>query len=74
MKTGRPPFWPRRQPIDGIRFRVRSGVPWRDVAVVYGPWGRIYHVFRRRHGTAPGTGSSPVSSPWPTRRARSCGT
>ncbi|MEU7016173.1 IS5 family transposase [Streptomyces sp. NPDC046385] len=27
-KTGRPPVWPRRQLIDGIRFRVRTGVPW----------------------------------------------
>ncbi|KJY35589.1 transposase, partial [Streptomyces sp. NRRL S-444] len=31
MKAGRPPVWPRRQLIDGIRFRVRTGVPWRDV-------------------------------------------
>ncbi|MFE9059165.1 transposase [Streptomyces mutabilis] len=30
-KVGRPPVWPRRQLIDGIRFRVRTGVPWRDV-------------------------------------------
>ncbi|MEU0969190.1 transposase, partial [Streptomyces sp. NPDC005917] len=30
-KPGRPPVWPRRQLIDGIRFRVRTGVPWRDV-------------------------------------------
>lgn len=29
--TGRPPVGPRRQLIDGIRFRVRTGVPWRDV-------------------------------------------
>ncbi|MFJ8664143.1 transposase [Streptomyces sp. NPDC093795] len=28
---GRPPVWPRRQLINGIRFRVRTGVPWRDV-------------------------------------------
>ncbi|WBO61579.1 transposase [Streptomyces camelliae] len=25
-KAGRPPVWPRRQLIDGIRFRVRTGV------------------------------------------------
>ncbi|WP_370418042.1 transposase [Streptomyces sp. QH1-20] len=39
--------------IDGIRFRVRTGVPWRDVPVEYGPWGRIYDLFRRwqRNGT-----------------------
>ncbi|MDG4857058.1 IS5 family transposase [Streptomyces sp. T-3] len=39
--------------IDGIRFRVRTGIPWRDVPVEYGPWGRIYDLFRRwqRDGT-----------------------
>ncbi|GAA2467611.1 IS5 family transposase [Streptomyces mauvecolor] len=52
-KAGRPPVWPRRQLIDGKRFRVRTGVPWRDVPVEYGPWGRIYDLFRRwqRNGT-----------------------
>ncbi|MCX5415760.1 transposase [Streptomyces sp. NBC_00059] len=44
-RAGRPPVWPRRQLIDGIRFRVRTGVPWRDVPVEYGPWGRVYDLF-----------------------------
>ncbi|MGW2989712.1 transposase [Streptomyces goshikiensis] len=54
-KAGRPPVWPRRRLIDGIRFRVRTGVPWRDVPVEYGPWGRVYDLFRRwqRTGTWP---------------------
>ncbi|WP_261989581.1 IS5 family transposase [Streptomyces sp. uw30] len=53
MRAGRPPVWSRRQLIDGIRFRVRTGVPWRDVPVEYGPWGRVYDLFRRwqRNGT-----------------------
>ncbi|SEC10171.1 Transposase DDE domain-containing protein [Streptomyces sp. 2314.4] len=53
VKAGRPPAWPRRQLIDGIRFRVRTGVPWRDVPVEYGPWNRVYDLFRRwqRNGT-----------------------
>nr|WP_240495334.1 transposase [Streptomyces showdoensis] len=44
--------------IGGIRFRVRVGVPWRDVPVEYGPWGRVCGLFRRwqRTGT-PGPGS-----------------
>ncbi|MFB6836144.1 IS5 family transposase [Streptomyces sp. NPDC056361] len=52
-RAGRPPVWPRRRLIDGIRFRVRTGVPWRDVPVEYGPWGRVYDLFRRwqRNGT-----------------------
>ncbi|MGW9455254.1 IS5 family transposase [Streptomyces sp. R527F] len=55
IRSGRPPVWPRRQLIDGIRFRVRTGVPWRDVPVEYGPWSRIYDLFRRcqRNGTWP---------------------
>ncbi|WP_425429037.1 transposase [Streptomyces vietnamensis] len=32
-KAGRPPVWPRRRLIDGIRFLVRTRVPWRDVPV-----------------------------------------
>ncbi|MET9478592.1 transposase [Streptomyces sp. NPDC002922] len=72
-RLGRPPVWSRRQLIDGIRFRVRTGVPWRDVP-------RVRAV---EPGTtcsadgsamAPGSGSSPGSSPWPTRRVRSRGT
>ncbi|MEU9494609.1 transposase [Streptomyces sp. NPDC048215] len=52
-KPGRPPTWPRRQLIDGIRFRVRTGIPWRDMRKEYGPWGRAYDLFRRwqRDGT-----------------------
>ncbi|WUW50601.1 IS5 family transposase [Streptomyces sp. NBC_01460] len=46
-RAGRPPVWSRRQLIDGIRFRVRTGVPWRDVPTEYGPWGRVYDLFRR---------------------------
>ncbi|GAX57541.1 IS5 family transposase [Streptomyces olivochromogenes] len=52
-KPGRPPTWARRQLIDGIRFRVRTGVPWRDLPAEYGPWDRAYDLFRRwqRDGT-----------------------
>ncbi|WP_433440131.1 transposase [Nonomuraea sp. CA-141351] len=28
------------QLIDGIRWRTRTGTPWRDVPERYGPWGR----------------------------------
>ncbi|GAA2488694.1 hypothetical protein GCM10010406_26060 [Streptomyces thermolineatus] len=51
--AGRPPVRPRRRLIDGIRFRVRTGVPWRGVPVEHGPRGRVYDLFRRwqRDGT-----------------------
>ena len=52
-KPGRPRTYPRRQLIDGIRWRVRTGVPWRDVPDRYGPWQSVYQLFRRwqRDGT-----------------------
>ncbi|MGW1887972.1 transposase [Streptomyces sp. NPDC001970] len=52
-KPGRPPIWTRRQLIDGIRFRFRTGIPWRDVPEQHGPWARVYDLFRRwqRDGT-----------------------
>ncbi|WP_246018869.1 transposase [Saccharothrix australiensis] len=37
-KPGRPPKWSKRQLVDGIRWRVRVGAPWRDVPPDYGPW------------------------------------
>jgi transposase len=33
--------------IDGIRWRVRTGSPWRDVPAVYPPWQTLYRWFRR---------------------------
>ncbi|MGH3211073.1 MAG: IS5 family transposase [Trebonia sp.] len=52
-KPGRPAKWSRRQLIDGIRWRARTGSPWRDVPPCYGPWQSVYGLFRRwqRDGT-----------------------
>lgn len=52
-KTGRPSRWTKRQLIDGIRWRVRVGAPWRDIPERYGSWAAVYAVFRRwqRDGT-----------------------
>jgi transposase len=52
-RRGRPPKWTKRQLIDGIRWRVRAGCPWRDVPPEYGPWQTVYGLFRRwqRDGT-----------------------
>jgi transposase len=36
-----------RQVINGILFRVRTGVPWRDVPERYGPWETLYQRFAR---------------------------
>lgn len=50
---GRPAIWTRRQLINGIRWRIRTGAPWRDVPDRYGSWQSIYGLFRRwqRDGT-----------------------
>lgn len=52
-KPGRPPKWSKRQLINGIRWRLRTGCPWRDVPACYGPWQSVYGLFRRwqRDGT-----------------------
>jgi transposase len=52
-RSGRPPKWTKRQLIDGIRWRIRAGTPWRDVPPAYGPWQAVYGLFRRwqRNGT-----------------------
>lgn len=45
-KRGRPPKWTKRQLIDGIRWRVRTGTPWRDVPDCYGHWRSVYGLYR----------------------------
>lgn len=54
-RPGRPSLWTRRQLIDGIRWRIRVGAPWRDVPPQYGSWSAVYALFRRwqRNGTWP---------------------
>jgi transposase len=51
--AGRPPIWPRRQLIGGIRLRVRTEVLVAGHPLEYGPWNRVYDLFRRwqRNGT-----------------------
>ncbi|MEW1839811.1 transposase [Nonomuraea angiospora] len=47
QKPGRPSRWSKRQLIDGIRWRVRVGAPWRAVPECYGSWRAVYSLFRR---------------------------
>jgi transposase len=32
--------------VDGIRFRTRTGCPWRDVPERYSTWQSVYGLFR----------------------------
>lgn len=45
-EVGRPSVG-RRRLIDGIRWRVRTGAPWRDLPTEYGAWQTVYGLFRR---------------------------
>lgn len=36
-----------RRILNGIRWRLKTGVPWRDVPERYGPWQTLYSRFRR---------------------------
>ncbi len=42
-----PPFRPHRPVLEGILYRYRTGVPWRDLPAEYGSW----QTAHRRHAT-----------------------
>jgi transposase len=44
--TGRPNH-DHRQVLNGILWRLKTGVPWRDLPERYGPWQTVYSRFRR---------------------------
>jgi transposase len=41
------PFRPHRQVIEGAIFRLRTGVPWRDLPAEYGAWQTVHRRHRR---------------------------
>jgi transposase len=41
------PFRDHRQVIEGIVFRYRAGIPWRDLPREYGPWQTVWKRHRR---------------------------
>ena len=65
--TGRRPR-DRRQVINGIRWRIRTGAPWRDIPARYGPWETCTACSAPGSATAPGRRSSPTCRPAPTPR------
>lgn len=40
-----PPFRPHRPVVEGVIYRVRTGVPWRDLPAEFGAWQTVH----RRH-------------------------
>ena len=49
VRTGRPgrPFSDARAMVEGIIYRYRCGLAWRDVPPVFGPWQTIWTWHRR---------------------------
>jgi transposase len=41
------PFRDHRQVIEGIIYRLRTGIAWRDLPVVFGPWQTVWKRHRR---------------------------
>ncbi|MFF7247845.1 IS5 family transposase [Embleya sp. NPDC008237] len=46
--SARPTAFTRRDQLNAIRWRTRTGAPWRDIPERYGPWESAYSLFRRR--------------------------
>ncbi|WP_408052922.1 transposase [Streptomyces sp. HO565] len=44
--TGRPRVAD-RQVINGMVYKIRTGISWRDLPARYGPWQTVYTRFRR---------------------------
>jgi transposase len=45
-RRGRP-FRDHRQVVEGVIFRYRAGIPWRDLPVGFGPWKTVWKRHRR---------------------------
>src|SRR3954471_23730154 len=54
-RTGRNrrPFRDARQVVEGIIYRNRCGIAWRDVPEVFGPWQTIWTWHRRMSAEGP---------------------
>lgn len=48
-RRGRP-FRDDRRVVEGIIYRYRCGLPWRDVPAVFGPWQTLWKRHRRYSG------------------------
>lgn len=46
-RMGRPPKVGNREFLNAVLWKVRTGVPWRDLPERYGAWQTIYSRFRR---------------------------
>ena len=45
-----PPFRAHRPVVEGAIYRLRTGVPWRDLPAEYGAWHTVHRRHQRGHG------------------------
>jgi transposase len=45
--AGGRPYRDHRQVVEGIVFRYRAGIPWRDLPACFGPWQTVWKRHRR---------------------------
>ena len=48
-----PPFRPHRPVVEGVIYRLRTGVPWRDLPAEFGSWQTVHR--RHQRWSADGT-------------------
>ena len=41
-----PPFRPHRPAVEGMIYRARAGVPWRDLPAEFGAWQTVHRRFK----------------------------
>jgi transposase len=46
-RMGRPPKLSHRRFVNAVLWKVKTGVPWRDLPRCYGKWKTVYSRFRR---------------------------
>jgi transposase len=62
-----------RRVLNGILWKLATGVPWRDLPERYGPWQTCYERSAAGRPMAPGNACSPTPRPSPMRSGRSTG-
>ena len=73
--TGRPgrQWADHRRVVNGILWKLATGVPWRDLPERYGPWQTCYERFRRWQADGTWQRCWPMLRPAPMPLARSTG-
>nr|WP_083889307.1 transposase [Nocardia pneumoniae] len=58
-------FTNNRLVVEGMLYRLRTSLPWRDLPEVFGPWQKVWKRHRRYAADGTWDRCSPPWSPWP---------